>query len=767
MNFKKELQSLTANHQWKKAYSLVEKIDLSDSTDPEFLYLAGLSYEKNHYIQQALTLLSKAYSHEPKNLKYAKALTEVALIGSQPLLATDALTYLEQAEPDALTTLRFKAHWLKLKQEDPAIRRDLLKKITRESYEESEAMELAELYLHLGDEKKGKTECRRIIHYFRRGPVVDKASQLLEDLKKETEKPSTPPQSSPQKMVRPAPTKGSPHKTSPKPTPLPPEIEKEFASLIGMDSVKQQFISFVNEAKLDQKRGLSSKDNHLQDRSYHFMLVGNPGTGKTTVARIIAKVLHQLNIRSADTLVEVDKSNLVGQHIGETEKNTRQYIQQASQGTLFVDEAYTLYSKDNPKDFGREALNVLMKSMEDKRDTMTVVLAGYEKQMKEMLNANPGLASRIDFTIRVPDYSDEELLQIADEIAQKRMLLLTASGKKALLHRIQQERIDDKFGNARFIRSTLNEAYRTLANRLSQSNHSQDDMYKLTAEDFGVDLQLSPEEEISQALEELNQLTGLESVKKNVKETVNNLRVRKEMIRRGLLKESGSSETLHMVFSGNPGTGKTTVARIIGRIYKSLGVLKRGDVFQECTRADLVGRYQGHTAEKTKTLISDSLGGILFIDEAYGLYQGENDTFGKEAIDTLIAEMENKRDRLLVILAGYQEEMEALLEANPGFRSRISTSIVFEDYSLEQLKEIFLSMTHNQQLHLSAEAYPLLEQRLAESLASKDFGNARGVRNLLDQAIRSKNSRVSRLLDAGKEPKEYDFLRITPEDLKA
>ena len=251
-------------------------------------------------------------------------------------------------------------------------------------------------------------------------------------------------------------------------------------------------------------------------------------------------------------------------------------------------------------------------------------------------------------------------------------------------------------------------------------------MFRLEAVDFGVDLDMTPEEEIEEALRDLKELIGLNEVKREVESIVNTMRVTKEMAKRGIIQVGNNFGSMHMAFLGGPGTGKTTVARIIGRIYKALGILKRGDVFVECSRKDLIGEYQGHTGPKTQQKINEALGGILFIDEAYDLYRGERDTFGQEAITTLIAEMENKRDQLVVILAGYKEEINELFDANPGFRSRVNTMIYFEDYSINQLVDIFVAMVKKEGLMLENGVLDKVRDLINQKTYGKGFWKRQG-----------------------------------------
>lgn len=242
-------------------------------------------------------------------------------------------------------------------------------------------------------------------------------------------------------------------------------------------------------------------------------------------------------------------------------------------------------------------------------------------------------------------------------------------------------------------------------------------------------------------LEELNALTGLESVKQDIQNLVNIIRVQKLREARGMKQPSIS---LHMVFSGNPGTGKTTVARLLANIYKGLGVLPSGHLV-EVDRSKLVVGYVGQTATKTAQVIDEALGGVLFIDEAYTLSanKGEND-FGQEAIDTLLKAMEDHRDDLIVIVAGYPDLMEDFLNSNPGLRSRFNKYIFFADYTPEELIEILKSMCQKQEYKMTEEAITFALDYFAKRVHehSESFANAREVRNFMEKAIAHQASRI-------------------------
>lgn len=239
---------------------------------------------------------------------------------------------------------------------------------------------------------------------------------------------------------------------------------------------------------------------------------------------------------------------------------------------------------------------------------------------------------------------------------------------------------------------------------------------------------------------ELNSLIGLTSVKTLVKEIQAFVEIQQRRMAQHLVSEP---LVLHMIFKGNPGTGKTTVARLFGRMFKEMGVLEKGHLV-ECERADMVGEYIGHTAQKTREQIKKAMGGILFIDEAYALARGGEKDFGKEAIDTLVKSMEDHKNDFILILAGYKDEMEGFLLTNPGLRSRFPIHIDFPDYTVEELLQIAHHMLRERQYRLSAAARERLAQILRRRLSHRDpnAGNARMVRNIIERAIRRQAVRL-------------------------
>ena len=234
-------------------------------------------------------------------------------------------------------------------------------------------------------------------------------------------------------------------------------------------------------------------------------------------------------------------------------------------------------------------------------------------------------------------------------------------------------------------------------------------------------------------INEINRLVGLKSVKKLINELHAYIEIQK--LRQ---KEKLNSEpmVLHMIFKGNPGTGKTTIARLLGQLFKEMGVLSKGHII-EVERADLVGEYIGHTAKRTREQVKKALGGVLFIDEAYSLARGGEKDFGKEAIDCLVKAMEDNKDNLILILAGYKHEMEYFIESNPGLRSRFPIHITFPDYTVQELMDIAKLMSDQRQYKLTDEAKDQLRTFIRErAVQHNNSGNARMVRNLIERAMR-------------------------------
>ncbi|MEG2454778.1 MAG: AAA family ATPase [Oscillospiraceae bacterium] len=732
------------------------------------LNLADMTPAERRRMVEALAEEGVLSEHHIRMLSYLK--DDLALLQASISMQTDGQDTFESCM----------ARYELERESADEVRIELLEKMLRLSYHRQYMIELGGLYCSRGTEGivRARRTCTRMMNHFRYGVDANAAEELLRlldngDTAQARKKYGSYAAPSGDWAVvadtkRTMETKLVPAETPQDPKGglrLPPELAGEFKNLVGLDAVKEQMLKLYFTLDLERKRAENGTLGGAKKIGHHFVLYGNPGTGKTTVARIIAHLLHSMGILETENVVETDRSGLVSQYIGGTAQMTMEKLDAAKGGVLFIDEAYSLYRKDSSRDTGTEAIDTLLKYMEDHRSELTVIIAGYDQQMHEMLReANPGFSSRFNHQLTLPDYSDTELLEIAGRQAATMQYYLPEKTQAAFSRRIVQERVGDNFGNARTVRTLMEEAVANLALRVAHIQRpTKSDLMTMEPGDFEKADQGGVSTE--KLMDELGSLTGLESVKAQVASMVKTIKA-EELDRQMGIVRGGEAASLHTLFIGNPGTGKTTVARLLGKIYRALGVLKRGDVFVECGRADLVGSHQGETALKTRSLVQQALGGILFVDEAYSLCTGDNDNVGHEAVDTLIAEMENRRDSLMVIFAGYTEEMEAFLSSNPGLRSRVPTTLTFEDYTTEELLNIFRLNLERKSFFLPTgwqeKVRPVLEARVAKD--GRSFANARGVRTMTDETVRRRNGRVVDASDRGERFSTESLYRILPED---
>lgn len=509
------------------------------------------------------------------------------------------------------------------------------------------------------------------------------------------------------------------------------KAEQKLASLIGLDNVKEAIEKIKAYVSANKKGG---KKNNL---NLHMVFTGNPGTGKTEVAKLIGEILYDNGVLPKKTYVEATRSTLVGAYIGHTALKTDAAIEEAMGGVLFIDEAYSLAHDNDPIDFGHEAIAELIKGMEDHKGEFCVILAGYKGPMEKMLATNPGFNSRIQFHIDFPNYSRDELEDIFKLMLEKDEYLVKDDALSRMLDITDVMRKNPDFANARDARNILQQCEMNLNLRSSDDTDrciTIDDVNKyIESEKIGVPKSHDENDKILSGEEELMKLIGLNSVKTAVRK-----------IKVYAKKNKGSSNlNLHMAFTGNPGTGKTKVANIISRILYEAGVLPEAKVILG-NRETLVGQYVGQTAVKTKEAVAKAMGGVLFIDEAYSLSNVCQNDFGSEAIATLIDEMEKNKGKFCVVLAGYEKPLMDMISTNPGFNSRIQFYLDFPDYTRDELKQIALSFLSKESV-----SYTIADDAMKEMLnitdyyrTLPDFANARTIRKMLTDIIMNQNLRV-------------------------
>lgn len=525
------------------------------------------------------------------------------------------------------------------------------------------------------------------------------------------------------------------------------DILNQLDDLIGLERVKQEIAAIVQDAEKDSAK--ASK------RSYHMFFLGNPGTGKTEVADLVAKLFWAMELRTSRKVVKIVFHDIVSQYNeGETIQRMKDKVQEALGGVLFIDEAY-LFAEN---EWGRKAFQVLLTEMENNRENLTVILAGYADRLQALKDINPGIDSRIPIKLHFEDYDKDEKLCIfkkflahADNESGKHHQLDNGAEKKLL--RIFEE--DD--GNARGVRNIFFKVMEAVG-----------DDERITEKHITDPHALKPDK-ARKVLEEIERdFIGMQSLKDRLRDyfrmiefEVNRSRVL------GLSRREGSVYRIR--FTGSPGTGKTSIARYMGAFFHAMGICET-DQMVECGATSLKGAYLGHAQQAVNNLFHNNRGKVIFIDEIYSLYDPEshqNDSYCREAVDTLVRCLTAPEyQNTVVIVAGYKNKVEKFMEANPGLASRIPEEIEFMDYSAEDCVKIFESTAQKAAYCLDAACQPKLAA-LFESMkknAGSKFGNARTVNELF---VVVKKRLINRLSSLGAELTIADYKTIKVEDIPA
>lgn len=547
-----------------------------------------------------------------------------------------------------------------------------------------------------------------------------------------------------------------------------PAMER-LEEMVGMRRVKEEVKKHVFLLRAEQAIREQNPEHASLSPNLHMQLTGNPGTGKTIVARLVGEIYREIGLLRRGHTVECSNAGaLIGQYVGETAQKTNAQINRALDGVLFIDEAYSLQS-EGTETYGREAVNTLIARMENERSRLAVIVAGYPIEMQAFMTSNPGLSGRFLTKITVDDYTPDELIQIFTQMLCKHGRTVgdeTRDIISGLLTRVYKLRADknyfeldekgkSSYANGRTVRNLVEGMLREQAHRLGGKVS-----LEVTAADIPEDFRkflgivrppAEGESELEELMAELGRLIGLREVKDIVEGIVIEQRLAVALGRN----VTGTGKTRHMLFIGNPGTGKTTVARLIGRLYKALGILGRGH-FVECDGSRLVGQFLGQAAQKTNEYIDSALDGVLFLDEAYSLSRDERDIYGRQVIDTLVSALENYRDRLVIIFAGYTKEMQSFINANSGIESRIGYTVEFPDYTADELLEIFVEMAAKGGYSVPEDVRGELRRQLewVAARTGQRFGNARSVRvKFYDRMVEAVDKRRYQALRRGEDPR--------------
>ena len=532
----------------------------------------------------------------------------------------------------------------------------------------------------------------------------------------------------------------------------------------GMDAVKKAVreMAYAIQNNIQRaERGLGEQEK----MGMHIILTGNPGTGKTTIARKLGEILAAIGYLDSGHVVEVDRAQMVSQYQGETPKVVDRLCNKALGGILFVDEAYTLapVSQGGERDNqGAQVLEKLMKRMEDDRGRFVVIAAGYRTEMENLFRINPGFRSRFNYFLDIDDYTPEQLLQIMLLFAQEKKYVFEPKAEeltRKMITELYNSR-DKDFANGRTMRQLFDKICSKQAERLQKvtiSTMTNEELMTITVDDIPYEAPQAVD--YTQCLTKLDGLVGLSAVKKEISNLSAYLNLQ---IKRG---EQNTFSGKHYVFTGNPGTGKTTVARIMANVFRSLGIVSRGQLV-EADRSKLVAGYSGQTAIKTNQLIDTALGGVLFIDEAYTLKSNDNDAFGNEAIDTLLKRLEDDRGKFICIVAGYTDQMHDFIDSNPGLKSRFTQTIHFDDYTPDELTEIFLNLAKGKNFTVDQETQGAIHRQFEQLYLRRDknFGNAREARRIFDETVEKQSQRLIGEINSP-QFNEADMYRITTADL--
>eukprot|EP00595_Chromulina_sp_UTEXLB2642_P002141 CAMPEP_0196766602 /NCGR_PEP_ID=MMETSP1095-20130614/27218_1 /TAXON_ID=96789 ORGANISM="Chromulina nebulosa, Strain UTEXLB2642" /NCGR_SAMPLE_ID=MMETSP1095 /ASSEMBLY_ACC=CAM_ASM_000446 /LENGTH=805 /DNA_ID=CAMNT_0042129537 /DNA_START=178 /DNA_END=2592 /DNA_ORIENTATION=- len=517
------------------------------------------------------------------------------------------------------------------------------------------------------------------------------------------------------------------------PNPQSSEHIQKLMKMTGLQDVKNSVQSLMQMFVENYKSELNGEG--IIEISLHRMFYGNPGTGKTTVASIYGKILCEMGILSNGEVVVVGASKLIGSAVGTTAKTVNDIIDSIYGKVLVIDEAYVLGRSNSI--YGAEALDTLVERVQgNPGENFVVILCGYEDEMKAMIrDGNPGLRRRFkeEDSFYFKDYSDDELVEIILKIAPKKNLYITDElAIQAVKKILSLQRSKAHFGNVGAVENLLSHAVESMNKRGNATK--KDGLWIVLPDDLFISHPENSAEEV------LSRMTNIENIKtyiNNMKKRINS-KIKSNQDPKQLLK--------NYLFIGSPGTGKTTVARAFGEIFHKLGLLGRPEV-TECKAMDLIGQYVGHSSAKVKSKMDEARGGVLFIDEAYGLNPSSygGNSFAKDAIEMLLSNMTDSKyqGNMIIILAGYANEMSELMKSNPGLKSRVTETMSFNDWNSDNCLDLIIKKCKDNNVNLPNDLYDQVKRGFSKLAMSQGWGNARDVLTFYDKIEASRADRCN------------------------
>ena len=531
-------------------------------------------------------------------------------------------------------------------------------------------------------------------------------------------------------------------------------ILAELDEFIGMDSVKKEIRELANSLEF-QRRKMERGIGDAKLTNVHIVLTGNPGTGKTSIALKLGEIFKAIGLLPSSKVTTKEAKNILSSYVNDSAKSMDKACDEAMGGVLLIDEAYMLTKIDrmgNVDQTGADAVAALMTRMVNDAGKFVVIVAGYKKQMDEFVKkANPGFERRFTTKLHIEDYTASQLVDIFLLNVKKTKNTITDEARSRLKKLVTQmvDVKSDTFGNAGEIIKLFEQTEKRRSNRLIAMERSGEfvtnEMYTIfEADDIPYD---APKNiDLNECMKELDNLVGLESVKREVHEIASYIEVERKKAEALGKKFQGVAD--HYLFVGNPGTGKTTVARIMSDVFYALDVLPTNKLV-EVTRKDLVEGTVGNTAPKTTSAVQSAIGGVFFIDEAYALKSGGPGDFGQEATATLLPLMLDYKGKMVFIAAGYPREIQQWIDTNSGLESRFTKKIIFEDYNGDQLAEIFLMKAAKDQLKLTSEAEATMRKYFNDLFENRgrNFANAREVNNYFDRIKKNQSGRLFKIMN--------------------